>query len=678
MNKYIFLYFFLSTTFCIAQLKDGLLLKIKNSGVSKSTVQDLTFLSIRHYKSQPDSGLYYAKKALKMSEELDYLDGEIASKSSIALADYRSGNDLAAADRIYELLRNKQLGPYAKKTGFYALHGIYYPQYELDSCLKYTRAILRISKEIDPPYKQYIFYNKLGVDYLKKGYTDLAIKEMLASLRIANTIPDNDFDTYNITMNTAIAYGYFKDYEQALHHQAIANELANKMENPASIIFSSLTMAASLLELERYDEAKERLGKFDRHLEKYPDIAKNFLVTYHMNKANYNEYTGNYKDVVLDYKKILTLSKARDDIHGMMIFHLDLAHFYIDQNEIVNAQNQIDKAAKIQLKIKDMLSEKDIYQLQAKVDSLKGDHESYIKNLWAYLRLKDSIASENTANTIAQLNIAYETERKDNEIALLNTENSVKEANKAKMRLVQIGLGILALLLLVLAVVYYKGYKNKKKSLAIIQHKNNENKLLVKETHHRVKNNLQIISSLLTAQTSKFPDDKKVMKVVKESQNRIKSLAIIHEELYQNNKITSVNARYYFNRLLENVRISYDSPAKNITIDKKLQDVELKMSMAVPLGLILNELLTNSYKYAFENRKQGRILVTFEKTENAYSLFIADNGNGFPEVQEDKYSFGLKLVEGLTEQFDGYFSRTGDNGSQFKITLHDVYQNIAS
>jgi len=201
-----------------------------------------------------------------------------------------------------------------------------------------------------------------------------------------------------------------------------------------------------------------------------------------------------------------------------------------------------------------------------------------------------------------------------------------------------------------------------------------------KEIHHRIKNNLQVISSLLDLQADKF-NDKKVVEAFRESQNRVISMALIHEELYKEERTDTLNFSDYLKKLAENLFQTYRVSSKNIHLNLDLEENMLfDMDIAVPLGIIVNELVSNSIKHAFMGRDKGEILIKLHREESKvrktegtkstnFVLSVLDNGIGIPKNLEfeELDSLGLQLVSSLVEQLDGELGLKRNNGTEFTI-----------
>jgi two-component sensor histidine kinase len=200
-----------------------------------------------------------------------------------------------------------------------------------------------------------------------------------------------------------------------------------------------------------------------------------------------------------------------------------------------------------------------------------------------------------------------------------------------------------------------------------------EKNVLLREIHHRVKNNMQIISSLLNLQT-RYITDEKVVDVLKESQNRVKSMAMIHETLYQSEGFAKIGFSDYVNNLVTYLLQSYvDRDHVKIITDVDV-DIFLDIDTAIPCGLIINELITNSLKHAFPNITNGQIKIKLIRSDDRFILNVKDNGVGFPEMLDFRNtdSLGLQLINSLVMQLDGSIELKNDGGTEFIIVFHEM------
>ena len=208
----------------------------------------------------------------------------------------------------------------------------------------------------------------------------------------------------------------------------------------------------------------------------------------------------------------------------------------------------------------------------------------------------------------------------------------------------------------------------------------NEKSILLQEIHHRVKNNMQIISSLLNLQT-RYVNDETAIEVLKESQNRVKSMAMIHEKLYQSRDLSHINFGDYIQSLVTNLFYSYNIEKTHIKPILEVDNLDLNIDTAVPCGLIISELVSNSLKYAFPPGMTGEIFISLKFIDNKYELTIHDNGIGLSENIDfnNLETLGLLLVNNLTEQIDGEMTINRKHGTGFRIRFEEIkYKNRMS
>jgi PAS domain S-box-containing protein len=217
----------------------------------------------------------------------------------------------------------------------------------------------------------------------------------------------------------------------------------------------------------------------------------------------------------------------------------------------------------------------------------------------------------------------------------------------------------------------------RKKSEDNIKNSLEEKEILLKEIHHRVKNNLQIISSLLDLQEDYVKEDPTAVNVLKESQNRVLSMAMIHEMLYQSKDLNQINFSNYTRNLVSNLFHSYGTKS-TITSIIKVVDVFLNIETAIPCGLVISELVSNSLKYAYPDDATGELLISLRTLNDELELIISDNGVGLPEkldFKNIKSSLGLQLVNSLVNQLDGTIKLDRSQGTKYTITFKELKYN---
>jgi len=200
-----------------------------------------------------------------------------------------------------------------------------------------------------------------------------------------------------------------------------------------------------------------------------------------------------------------------------------------------------------------------------------------------------------------------------------------------------------------------------------------EKETLLREIHHRVKNNLQVISGLLNLQ-SHYINDEEVRGIYKESQNRIKTMALIHEELYQRKDLARINLADYIQGLAENLMTSYSVSGNRIRLTMDLADADIALDTAIPCGLIINELVSNALKHAFPEGRTGDVKVSLRcRGEDSYELTVSDNGVGLPDGFDytRTSSMGMQLVVVLAQQLNAKLEYRGESGTDFSLTFRE-------
>jgi len=237
---------------------------------------------------------------------------------------------------------------------------------------------------------------------------------------------------------------------------------------------------------------------------------------------------------------------------------------------------------------------------------------------------------------------------------------------KEKNQKLAIG-GGLAIALVCLGIFFIAFRKNQKQKHEIEKQKNLVEELQ-RELHHRLKNNLSFIDFFITLAKGKFPDTAYREKL-DELQNRINSMFEVHKQLFKKEDVTNVNAKTYISALVENVKKAYESP--NISLEENVEDTNLRADTSFPIGLIVNEFVTNSYKYAFPNGENGVITINFNEGPNDYHLRLSDTGKGLPpDFDIDNLdSFGMETIKLLTQEYKGSFKLDGTQGLKMDITF---------
>ncbi|KJD31814.1 hypothetical protein PK35_13790 [Tamlana nanhaiensis] len=313
------------------------------------------------------------------------------------------------------------------------------------------------------------------------------------------------------------------------------------------------------------------------------------------------------------------------------------------------------------------------YELLSQAYEKSGRFKEALQSFKDYTTLSDSIYSKESIEIIAEKDAKYEKQKTDAEIALLSKEKEVSEAMLSRSRIIITASLIGVLVLLIAAIAFYKMYAKNKQKNKIITKALSDRELLLHETHHRVKNNLQMISSLLNLQ-SKYVTDAKALEVLQNGRNRVQSMAILHKSLYSGEDLNMVNIQEYFSGLVKSIFNSYNKSEHDIKTTVKAKNLVLDLEEVIPLGLIVNELVTNSLKHAFPETiiPQPEINVEMIETDTLYKLLVSDNGIGGKKSKgekEQEASFGQRLLKSLTQKLKAKITTTNKNGTEVSIEI---------
>ena len=369
-----------------------------------------------------------------------------------------------------------------------------------------------------------------------------------------------------------------------------------------------------------------------------------------------------------------------------------MANYFIQTRQFARAEKMLQPVLKSSIaQSLSRGSENYLEHMLFSIDSAKGNLKSALAHLSKYQRENDSLYDQHTNRRLEELRVRYETEKKDKDLQLLTNKNQLQMVSINKERQIR---NIIIAASLVFLSLFYLGYRLKQRSNIKLQKQQGEintqnNQLqillgeqkklveekewLVKEIHHRVKNNLQIIISLLNAQ-SEFLESPTALNAIQESRERMQAIALIHQKLYQPDHGTLINMASYIQDMTHNLQSSF-TQANRIHFSLHAEPIELDVSQAVPLGLILNEAITNSIKYAFPKPATGTINIHLQRKDDCYiALSIADNGIGFPtgfEVNEQE-SLGIQLIKLFSEQLEGELKFRSGKGVEISLLFKQV------
>lgn len=397
-------------------------------------------------------------------------------------------------------------------------------------------------------------------------------------------------------------------------------------------------------------------------------------------KSNYSEFTkkyyrslmnGNCAQVYLARKQIkkaipllitdVENSKGIQEISNAILKRLDLADCYLQIKKNEKVKRYLDTVSGLIETNKLYFYEFRFFDLKAKYyyQVKQFDSASFYMN--KYINAKEIINKRNKEYNIIGLLHYFDAEKKQAQIIkqkLALADQKLKVSEERRNRNLLFGAAII-FAILSLGLWIYSRQKSKRK--LEIEKSLQEKEILLKEIHHRVKNNLTTLKSLLFLQARASSNDE-VKRILSECEMRIQSMALIHQNLYQENIDGRIAIKDFFYEMFENLNSSFNKNNFTVELELSMEDFYMEMSQGLFLGLIINELATNSYKYAFKENKKGLIKLSLELKDENYIIQYSDNGNGLKE-SFDSYQkgFGFKLIRILVNQVNGKISYTQEN-----------------
>lgn len=400
-------------------------------------------------------------------------------------------------------------------------------------------------------------------------------------------------------------------------------------------------------------------------------------------------YLGKLDLAELYVKKMDSLETEAEAIRGPLrrgTVNDQRAHIYLKRGQYGKAKEHFEELLSTPYgKELELNSNLYAYQQLIHIDSVLGNYMAVISHYKKYTQLLDSNFRVTKIRQAEELQVMYETQEKEDQITLLNEQATLEKSNLKQARLVKnLTLGGIAAVLIIAGLLYRQSQLRRKNNKVVTQ-KNvqleqllTDKEWLLKEIHHRVKNNLQIVMSLLNSQAVYINNDA-AFSAIQDSKRRVYAMSLIHQKLYQSDNIASIAMAEYINELVNHAQDSLGT-RNRIVFEQAIEPLDLDVSQAVPLGLIINECIVNAIKYAFPDERKGVVRISLQHDgADQLLLDISDNGIGLPvdvDLMEHS-SLGLELVQGLAKQLKGRFNMVNDNGLHIAIRFAVVSKQMA-
>ncbi len=473
----------------------------------------------------------------------------------------------------------------------------------------------------------------------------------------------------------AVAYDHADEYAQAIEYSRLAIEgyalHAGELGLPEAAF--------------RYVSSLRKLNKLSEALKVALQIVKKYPPENVYDETVYNSMIGNiyrdkkqYDKAEPYFLRAYETGKKLDELQT--IVNRDLGEMYVESHQYAKARPYLNRALTGPGTTPSFRGY--LHYLLYRVDSAAGNYLAAMEHLHRNHKQVDSGLAESKQRDVQKLLIQYETLKKedsikikDHNIALLN-QKAVFQQSKLDKSSLLIRITISGVfLLIVIATLLYWQYRIKKQANQVVTQKNEtlkrlvtEKEWLVKEVHHRVKNNLHTLLGLLESQASHLKDEG--LAAVEVSQHRIFAMSLIHQKLYQSEDIRTILMDRYIAEFVQYLGDRFEG--ENVAhFVLELEPIQLAVSQAIPVALIINEAVTNSMKYAFPDKRPGIITIGMHNNGEQITLLLTDNGVGMRESSTSPKagSLGLELMKGLTKELHGRVEFTNDSGTKITIVF---------
>lgn len=350
--------------------------------------------------------------------------------------------------------------------------------------------------------------------------------------------------------------------------------------------------------------------------------------------------------------------------HESILFFTAEADYHLGRFDM--AKKNALKALKVAESDSRELSKKNIHHLLGQIYYKTGDYDLSVSHTMTADRMSESIYRNNQTQNINYLDGLFQKKETELKVAQLELENETKKAKLEYQRRQLVGGAIILGLISLLSFFLWRLYQQVNRQKQIISKTLEEKDILLREIHHRVKNNLQMVSSLLTLQGRSL-DDHNAQQAIQEGKNRVRSMSLIHQDLYNKENLTDIGVKEYIEKLSHELLSTYRSD--NLILKTNISDIDLDIDTMIPLGLIINELITNSLKYAFPDGRSGEISVSLLDLGDQLQLKIIDDGIGYDPRAIRENSFGTTLINALTDQLEGTLKTSSLDGTEISIVF---------
>lgn len=532
----------------------------------------------------------------------------------------------------------------------------------------------------------------LGQMSVQVGQLKEGLNYQLQAVRLAEQAKDSTGTAMALYNRLGYIYNSLNKLPESVSSYEKSLQIAKRNHDTSAILVLSSNIAWSNI---RMQQERKAIRIIKSALDTYP--VKDTAIYIHIVTTMMEAYTSlkEYDESAYYYNRLLPNVRNTHSTEPYILnFQYAAINLFLAKHDLPRIAPHVAWLNELSKQTTDLRKLGAIQRYLFLADSANGNYVQAIQHYQRYKRLFDSIGDRNHDKQIAQMELQFQTEKKDLDIANKAKDiQSLQQKNELQQRTLRSeaisrSLLIAALILVILLLaVGYSRYRLKQQANKQLEEKQtainlqneslkqlvNEREWLLKEIHHRVKNNLQIVISLLNSQ-SVYLEDNAALSVIKESQHRMNSISLIHQKLYQGTNLSGIDMRDYIYELVLYLQDSFDTRGR-IAFLPDVDRIVLDVSQAVPLGLILNEAITNAIKYAFTDQEEPKIFISLKQSDDhTLMMTVRDNGKGLPGDFDINTctSLGVNLMQGLAKQLGGKLEMRNDKGVHMHIFLQKI------
>ena len=530
-----------------------------------------------------------------------------------------------------------------------------------DSAINYYNEALLAFTQLQDSAQALEVQANLIITYKDLGLYEKALTNAFDLLKTLEKLPP---DRRLASCYSTIAFVYEKtgDFESTLEYHRKALDIRKKIgsRKGEGLSYNSI------------GETFQAVGQYDSALK---NLFRSFEIKNALGDKNGSSSTlNNLGEVMIDIRQyqeaekylMQSLAVKRDfnDRADMAVTLNNLAKVKYDQGKLDEAEIYLNEAEKLARQTKALEHLREILQLNIKIQKEKGNAKKALSLSDELLVIRDSLLNVEKARNIRSVAFEYESEKKVQQILLLEAKNKIADT-QLESKLWQLRATIAGLVLLfILAIVILQHARTVRKNKLRVD-------TLLRELHHRVKNNLQMLSSILSLQANQLKDADAI-EAVKSYESRLNAMALIHKKLYKDDQERNINIKDYITELIQYLVFTYGYNDKGVKLELKIEDLQVDVDKAIPLGLVLNELISNAFKHAYIDSADAHLRVTLQRQTNSdIQIQVADNGIGMTKSVKkgEDTKFGIRLINSLIKELRGSYEVHSDSGTKYTLNI---------